>query len=108
MIVKGFLSYDEVHAYAQALFADPTMKDLLKETRTLLISEENLKLLGTKFSFEDYEDFYEKTFAPLEIKEDLLLDEPTEIRYELEEETEEDADSENEKYDDDEYGFDYW
>lgn len=108
MIVKGFLSYDEVHAYAQKLVADSTMKALLKDTRTLLISEDNLKLLGTRFSFEDYQDFYDKTFAPLQIKEDLLLDEPTEIRYEIEDNSEEEKNQEEEKYDSDEYGFDYW
>lgn len=108
MMVKGFLSYDEVHAYVQKLAVDPTMKQLLKDTRTLLISEENLKLLGTRFSVEDYQEFYDKTFAPLQIKEDLMLDEPTEIRYELEEDSESGDQQTDDKYDEDEYGFDYW
>ena len=54
MCVKGFLSYDEVHSYAQTLYADKHMNTLLEGIRTLLISEDNLKLIGTEFSFDDY------------------------------------------------------
>lgn len=76
MIIKGFLSFDEVHAYTQKLYADPHMATLLQGIRAVLISEQNLDLLGTSFSFDDYKAFYDETFAPLEIPEDLQLDEP--------------------------------
>lgn len=76
MIIKGFLSFDEVHAYTQKLYADPHMATLLQGIRAVLISEQNLGLLGTSFSFDDYKAFYDETFAPLEIPEDLRLDEP--------------------------------
>ncbi|MBR4644350.1 MAG: hypothetical protein IKO73_04250 [Bacteroidaceae bacterium] len=76
MCVKGFHSYDEVHSYAQTLYADKHMNTLLEGIRTLLISEDNLKLIGTDFSFDDYKTFYEETFAPMDIPEDLQIDEP--------------------------------
>ena len=79
MCIKGFLNYDEVHAYAQRLYSDRHMATILEGIRTLLISEENLKLIGTAFSFDDYKEFYDAEFAPLDIPEDLILDEPTEI-----------------------------
>lgn len=76
LIIKGFLNFDEVHAYTQKLFADPHMAALLKGIRAVLISEQNLKLLGTSFSFDDYKAFYDTHFAPLQVPEDLRLDEP--------------------------------
>lgn len=79
MCIRGFLSYDEVHAYAQALQADRHMAAVLKGIRTLLISDDNLKLLGTSFSFDDYKEFFDLQFAPLEVPEDLRIDEPTDL-----------------------------
>lgn len=93
LLVKGFLSFDEVHAYTQRLFSDPHMAKVLKGIRVVLISEDNLKLLGTTYSFADYEAFYEKHLAPVKVPEDLLIDEPDEIEVKPEEETPEDEDT---------------
>ena len=79
MRVSGFLNYDEAHAYAQKLYADPHMSVVLKNIRSVIISESNLKLLGTVFSFDDYKKFYDEKFAPLQVPENLRLDEPTSI-----------------------------
>ena len=79
MRVSGFLNFDEAHAYAQKLYADPHMSVALKNIRSVIISEDNLKLLGTYFSFDDYKKFYDEKFAPLQVPEDLRLDEPTSI-----------------------------
>lgn len=80
MAVKGFLSYDEVHAYAQKLYADEHMATLLKGIRSMLVSEENMKLLGTEYSFDDYKQFYDAHFAPMRVPGDLRLDEPTDLK----------------------------
>ncbi len=79
MRVSGFLNYDEVHAYAQKLYADPHMSVVLKDIRSVIISEANLRLLGTMFSFDDYKQFYDEKFAPLPVPEGFMLDEPTSI-----------------------------
>ncbi|MEE1309547.1 MAG: hypothetical protein UHJ41_05565 [Bacteroidaceae bacterium] len=76
MIIRGFLAYDEVHAYAQKLYADSRLRNRLEGIRTLLISDENLKMIGKEFSFDDYKEFYDKNFAPLEVPEDLRIDVP--------------------------------
>ena len=80
MVIRGFLAYDEVHAYAQKLYADDHMRTRLEGIRTLLISDENLKMIGKEFSFDDYKEFYDQHFAPLDVPEDLQIDEPTDLK----------------------------
>lgn len=75
MVVKGFLSYDEAHAYAQQLFRDRIMAERLGGIKTLLISDKNLSMLGKQYSFDDYSTFFEEKFAPLEMPKDVNLDE---------------------------------
>lgn len=74
--VTGFESYDEVHAYAQQVYADQHMRERLEGIRAILISEANLKLLGTRYSYDEYAEFYDAELSPLEVPEDLILDEP--------------------------------
>lgn len=97
--VKGFRSYDEVHAYAQKLYSDKHMATILDGIRTLLILEENMKLLGSKYSFDDYSKFYEDVFTPIEIPEELKLDDNTVIRGEDEVEDTNGDSAENSKKD---------
>lgn len=75
MIVKGFLSYDEAHAYAQQLLSDRRMVRRLDGLKTLIISDKNLSLLGKQYSFDDYSRFFEEKFAPLQIPKNVNLDE---------------------------------
>ena len=76
--VTGFLSYDEVHAYAQQLYGDTHMRQRLEGIRSILISEPNLKLLGVRYSYDEYAEFYEEELSPMEVPEELILDAPTE------------------------------
>ena len=89
MCVRGFLSYDEVHAYVQQLYSDSRMRKLLEGIRTLLISDKNLQMLGKQVSFEDYGIFFEEKIAPLEVPEDLQIDAATDIPFIDPEEAEE-------------------
>lgn len=75
--VTGFRSYDEVHAYAQQVYSDNHLRERLEGIRAILISEANLKLLGTRYSYDEYAEFYDAELSPLELPEDLILDEPT-------------------------------
>ena len=54
------------------------------KARTIIISRDNLDLLGKQFSYDDYTLFYEKNFAPLIVRKDDLLSEPAEIGFEKE------------------------
>lgn len=72
--IAGFNSYDEAHTYAQKMYASTTLNTKLTETRLVIISKENLELLGTYYSFDEYKAFYDRTFAPLDINPNLMLD----------------------------------
>ena len=96
MIISGFLSYDEARQYARQLYgAGGMLADLLKHCRSLIVSEQNLPLLGTTFSYADYELFFEKQLAPIEISKKPLLEEPETIIQEGEEDEEETEDTDN-------------
>ena len=89
MLVSGFLSYDEARQYARQLYeSDGQLLTLLRQCRSLIISEPNLRLLGTTYSYRDYELFFEKQIAPIEVTTVPLLDEPGIIMQEEEEEEE--------------------
>jgi hypothetical protein len=109
MIIKGFLSYDEVHAYAQKLYADDHMRTRLEGIRTLLISDDNLKMIGKEFSFDDYKEFYDQHFAPIEVPEDLKIDTPTDLEIldpdELYEKEQEEKEKTTETEDNDDFPF---
>ena len=88
LIVGGFLSYDEALQYARQLRSSQEMTQQLRGCRTLIISQQNFALVGTRFSYNDYDDFYQKTFAPMEISDEQLLTIPESIEQpEDEEET---------------------
>ena len=79
MVFSGFLSYDEALQYARQLYADKTMAERLQPCLSLIISSQNLALLGSRFSYEEYERFYEETFVPMKISEEKLLIRPDNV-----------------------------
>ena len=79
MRISGFLNYDEALQYARQLYTDKAMAEKLENCHSLIISENNLALIGTRFSYDDYEQFYEDTFLPMKISEQKLLIEPSDI-----------------------------
>lgn len=89
MLISGFLNYDEALQYARQLYSDEEMPDKLKGCKRIIISEENLKLLGTKYSYEEYDNFFEQTLAPLQISNEQLLIIPTTVEQAEDPETEE-------------------
>lgn len=89
MLISGFLNYDEALQYARQLYSDEEMPDKLKGCKRIIISEENLKLLGTKYSYEEYDNFFEQALAPLQISNEQLLIIPTTVEQAEDTETEE-------------------
>lgn len=89
MQISGFNSYDEARQYANAVYQQPAIKRLLGNVRAYVISEPNLKLLGTSHTYEEYEKFYSKHFAPLPVSKLPLLLEPAETAPAAAEEEEE-------------------
>ena len=79
MSVKGFRSYDEAVIYAHDVLSQKQITRLLGKSRAIVISEQNLALLGTQFSYDEYAQYYNKHFLPLKSFDRQLLAEPTEI-----------------------------
>ena len=99
------------------------MADWLKPCHSLIISEKNLALIGSRFSYDDYQRFYEDTFVPMEVSKEQLLTEPGDVETPDpedfgSEETEQNADEEEEddlfprqqqpKVKDFDFGEDFW
>ncbi len=84
--VSGFTSYDEARAYAQRVFADPQLVPFLRKARALIISKENLDLLGVTRSFNEYQQYYDKVFAPIKLRPGQPVEEETERKERYEDE----------------------
>jgi hypothetical protein len=82
------------------------MQQSLRHCRSLVISEHNLKLIGSRYSYKDYDEFYEHVFLPIPISNEELLNIPTYIGNENDGEETDDATQSTEPEDDDD--FDLW
>jgi len=110
MMVRGFLNYDEALQYARQLYADKAMAERLHGCRRIIISDENLKLLGTRYSYVEYEKFFEDAFAPLKISDEQLLTIPESVEQQPEQDSEgdgEETEEGGEDYPQDAGGFDF-
>lgn len=114
MTVSGFQSYDEAFQYARKLHSAEPLQALLRRCRSLIVNEHNLLLIGTRFSYDDYADFYKLTFQPLDISDEQLLTIPQGIESPdpedetVVEEEEEDDDQETQQNGDLDFGEDFW
>lgn len=110
LVVKGFVSYDEVHSYAQRLYSDRHMSVVLEGMRTVLISESNLRLLGTEYSFDEYKDYFDTHFAPIKVQGDAIIDDLTPDQLNSEDDIDEDEadDADTEETDEEESAPDYY
>lgn len=79
LVVKGFRSFDEALQYARSVYGAVGMGGLLKHVRMVVISQTNLPLLGTQYSYDEYAKYYDKHFAPLKVSTMRLLTEPEDI-----------------------------
>jgi hypothetical protein len=76
MMVTGFRSFDEARQYARVLYKNDGMMNAAKGSRSVVISNENLPMLGTQYSYNDYDAFYTEHFLPLQIDNPYMLYEP--------------------------------
>lgn len=81
MRVDGFRNYDEALQYARLLNSNAAVHQLITSCRKIIISQENLKLLGTQRSYHDYEIFFEQQLSNKPVTSEPLLNKPTEIEY---------------------------
>ena len=79
MEISGFRNFDEARQYANEVYKQAGITRLLGKARAFVISAPNLELIGTQYSYDDYDKFYAKHFAPLKVSQLRLLIEPTEV-----------------------------
>lgn len=74
LVISSFANYEEAQYYQRQLYADPHMNERLSGMRAILISQANYELLNQFYSFDDYDTFYQRTFSPLPVDEEIPLD----------------------------------
>ena len=79
LVVSGFLNYDEAAQYARRISSDKDMTTRLQACRRLVVSEANMPLLGTRYSYDDYDRFFIRTLAPVKVSTESLLNLPETI-----------------------------
>ena len=93
MLFSGFRSYDEAYQYAHELYRQESITQQIAKAQSLIISQQNLELIGSQFSYQDYDEFYQKNFSPLQVTQRYLLTEPAEIATPRERDMEEEFQS---------------
>ena len=91
LVVSGFLNYDEAMLYARRLSSDKDMTERLKGCRHIVVSESNMALVGTRYSYEEYDKFFISTLAPVQISNEQLLNLPETVITEIPEDSDEGA-----------------
>ena len=76
MKVSGFNNYLEALEYARQFYKQKDISQILGNSRTYIISRENMELLGVNYSYVDYDKFYTEHFAPLKTDDRQRLFEP--------------------------------
>ena len=97
--ISGFNNFDEALVYARDLYQNNMVMSLSQGSRNIIISRENLPLLGTRFSYNEYDDFYNEHFAALPQPDDFILNEqiisPETYNPEMQESEEEENGNDN-------------
>ena len=82
MTVNGFRNFDEANQYAKILMQQEGIRKTAQKARPIIISKENLDLIGQRYSYNDYDTFYVKNFASLPITRPEQLYEPVMVKTE--------------------------
>ena len=112
MLISGFLSYDEALQYARKLSTSDELSAIMRLCHCFIISQPNLALIGSRFSYDDYDEFYQQTFQPMEISDEQLLTIPEHVdQYDIEDEGSDEGEEEEDEEDDEDdgdFGEDFW
>ena len=65
LTVGGFRNFDEARQYARIVMQQESIRRVAAKARPIVISQENLDLIGVQYSYNDYDKFYIANFAPL-------------------------------------------
>ena len=76
MTVSGFRNFDEARQYSKMLMQQAGIQHAAQGARPIVISAENIELIGQRYSYNDYDTFYVQHFSPLEVIRPERLYEP--------------------------------
>ena len=79
LVVSGFLNYDEAAQYVRRLSSDKDISSRLEGCRRIVVSETNMPLLGSRYSYDDYDRFFLRTLSPVKVSTEQLLNLPESI-----------------------------
>ena len=82
MTVSGFRNFNEARQYANILMQQEGIRQTAHQARAIVISKDNLELIGQRYSYNDYDTFYVHHFAPLAIVKPEQLYEPVTVKTE--------------------------
>ncbi len=83
MTVSGFRNFDEARQYSKILLQQEGIRQTAQKAKALVISKENLELIGQRYSYNDYDTFYVHHFAPLAVVKPEMLYEPVQKAEEV-------------------------
>lgn len=89
LTVSGFRNFNEARQYAGLLLQQEGIKRTAGKSRPIVISSENLALIGSRYSYNDYDTFYVRHFAPLPVTNPEQLYEPVRAKEEQSKESDE-------------------
>ena len=85
MTVSGFRNFDEARQYGKILMQQEGIRRAAGRSRVMIISPENLEMIGQRYSYNDYDTFYVHNFAPLAVENPEQLYEPVHKRSDVNE-----------------------
>ena len=82
MTVSGFRNFGEARQYSRVLLQQEGIRRAAQGARPMVISKENLELIGQRYSYNDYDTFYVNNLAPLSTIRPEQLYEPVTVKTE--------------------------
>lgn len=76
LTISGFRNYDEARQYSLILLQQEGVRTAMGKARPIVISEENLQMLGTRYSYNEYDEFFDEHFSSLKVLRPEMLYEP--------------------------------
>jgi hypothetical protein len=76
LTISGFRNYDEARQYSLILLQQEGVRAVMGKARPIVISEENLQMLGTRYSYNEYDEFFDEHFSSLKVLRPEMLYEP--------------------------------
>lgn len=90
LTISGFRSFDEARQYAKIILKQDAVRNAMGNGRPIVISAQNLELIGSRYSYNDYDTFYVNNLAPLPVERPERLYEQVSVKEEKSDNTADD------------------